>query len=108
MTSAEIDVEMACPLKTACFPHETHEYDPNRHCLIERLSKYMITREEARTKFSEYRNAQGLHDEVYTDGIKFSSSGHQPPFPECEALSNKDTRVRFCWVISHCGIEGKR
>ena len=23
------------------------------------------------------------------------------------ALSDKGTRVRFCWVPSHCGIEGK-
>ena len=34
MTSAEIDVEMACPLKTPTFPTGTHEYDPKKHSLI--------------------------------------------------------------------------
>ena len=72
MTSAEIDVEMVCPLKTQSFPPGTHEYDPKKHCLIEGVSKYMITREEAWAKFSEYRNAQGPHDEVYTDGSKIN------------------------------------
>ena len=28
----------------------------------------MISREEAQAKFSEYREVQGPHDEVYTDG----------------------------------------
>ena len=35
-----------------------------------RGSKCMITREEAQAKFREYRDAQGPHDEVYTDGSK--------------------------------------
>ena len=30
----------------------------------------MITREEAQAKFREYPDAQGPHDEVYTDGSK--------------------------------------
>ena len=46
MTSAEIDVGTVCPLKTPTFPPGTHEYDPNRHSLIEGVSKCMITREE--------------------------------------------------------------
>ena len=32
----------------------------------------MITSEKAQAKFSEYRNAQGPHDEVYTDGSKIN------------------------------------
>ena len=47
MTSAEIDIETVCPLKTPTFPPGTHEYDPKRHSLIEGVSKCMITREEA-------------------------------------------------------------
>ena len=86
MTSAEIDIETVCPLKTPTFPPGTHEYDPKRHSLIEGVSKCMITREESRAKFREYREAQGPPDEVYTDRSKIDesegSSGHQPPFSE--------------------------
>ena len=46
----------------------------------------MITREETQVKFREYHDAQGLHDEVYTDESKINegggSNGHKPPFPE--------------------------
>ena len=70
MTSAEIDTETVCPLKTPNFPPGTHEYDPKRHSLIEGVSKCMISREEAQAKFREFRDAQGPHDEVYTDGSK--------------------------------------
>ena len=70
MTSAGIDVETVCPLKTPTFPPGTHEYDPKRHSLIEGVSKCMTTREEAQAKFREYHNAQGAHDEVYTDESK--------------------------------------
>ena len=72
MTSAEIDPEMVCPLKTPSFPPGTHDYDPKIHSLIEGVSKCMITSEEAQAKFSAYRNAQGPHDEVYTDGSKIN------------------------------------
>ena len=72
MTSAEIDIETVCPLKTPTFPPGTHEYDPKKHSLIEGVSKCMITREEAQAKFKEYRDAQGPHDEVYTDGSKIN------------------------------------
>ena len=69
MTSAEIDIETVCPLKTPTFPPGTHEYDPKRHSLIEGVSKCMITIEEAQAKFREYHDAQRLH-EVNTDGSK--------------------------------------
>ena len=72
LTSAEIDAEMVCPLKIPSFPPGTYEYDPKRHSLIEGVSKCIITREEARTKFNEYHNALGQHDEVYTDGSKIN------------------------------------
>ena len=35
----------------------------------------MISRQEAQAKFSEYREAQGSHDEVYTDGSEMNESG---------------------------------
>ena len=87
MTSAEINAELVCPLRTPNFPPETHDYDPKRHDLIEWVSKCMISGQEAQAKFNEYREAQGSHDEVYTDGAKMNekvggSGGHQPPFPE--------------------------
>ena len=53
MTSAKIDIETVCPLKTPTFPPGTHEYDSKKHSLIEGVS-----------------DAQGSHDEVYTDGSK--------------------------------------
>ena len=72
VTSAEIDVETVCPLKTPTFLPGKHEYDPKRHSLIEGVSKCMITKEEAQAEFREYRDAQGPHDEVYTDGSKIN------------------------------------
>ena len=183
MRSAEIDIETVCPLRTPTFPPGTHEYEPKRHSLIEGVSKCMITREEAQAKFREYLDAQGPHDEVYTDGSKidkrvgaaavinrhfqngettcrqlskrlpnnsttFAAEAtaitlalncyqHMDPVQHnvviysdsmsclqgiegedtnnpliCQimnllwALSDKGTCVRFCWVPSHCGIEG--
>ena len=47
MTSAEINVELVCPLRTPNFPPGTHDYDPKRHDLIEGVSKCMITGQEA-------------------------------------------------------------
>ena len=61
------------PLITPSFPPGTHDYDPNRHNLIEGIvSKSMITRQEAQAKFNEYHETQGSHDEVYTDGSKMN------------------------------------
>ena len=68
MTSAEINAEMVCPLRTPNFPPGTRDYDPKRHDLIEGVSKCMISRQEAQVKFNEYHEAHGSHDEVYTDG----------------------------------------
>ena len=183
LTSAEINAEMVCPLKMPSFQPGTHEYNPERHSLIEGVSKFMITREEAPAEFHEYHNALGPHDEVYTDGSKINErvgaaaviyrhfqngettcrqlskrlpnngtifaaeamaitlaqDNHRYMDPVkhdvvvysdsmsclqaiegedtenpliCHimnllwALSDKGTCVRFCWVPSHCGIEG--
>ena len=183
LTSAEIDTEMVCPVRMPSFPPGTHEYDPERHSLIEGVSKFTITREEAQAKFHEYQNALGPHDKVYTDGSKINErvgaaavinrhfqngemtcrqlskrlpnnstifaaeataitvalgyyrymdlvkhdivvysdsmsclqaiEGEDTENPLiCHimnllwALSDKGTRVRICWVPSHCGIEG--
>ena len=43
MTSTEINVELAYPLRALSFPYGTHKYDPKRHSLIERVIKCMIT-----------------------------------------------------------------
>ena len=72
MTSAEINAELVCPLRTPNFPPGTHHYDPKRHDLIEGVSKCMISRQEAQAKFNEFREALGSHDEVYTDGSKMN------------------------------------
>ena len=72
MTSAEINAKLVCPLRTPNFPPGTHDYDPKRHDLIEGVSKCMISTQEAQAKFNEFREAQGSHDEVYTDGSKMN------------------------------------
>ena len=183
MTSTEINAELVCPLRTPNFPPGTHDYDPKRHNLIEGVSKCMISRQEALAKFDEFREAQGSHDEVYTDGSKINERvgaaavinrnfqngettcrqlskrlpdnstifaaeataislalnyyQHMGPVHHdvvvysdsmsclqaiegedtenpfiCHimnllwSLSDKGTRVRFCWVPSNCGIDG--
>ena len=88
MTFAEINAELFCTLRTPNFPPGTHDYDPKRHDPNKGVSKCMICGQAAQAKFNELREAQGSHDEVYTDGSKNNerahggSSGHQPPFPE--------------------------
>ena len=74
MTSAEINAELVSPLRTPNFPPGTHDYDPKRHDLIEGVGKCMISRQEVQAKFNEYREAQGSHDEVYTDGSKMNET----------------------------------
>ena len=183
MTSAEINAELVCPLRTLNFPPGTHDYDPKRHDLIKWVSKCMISGQEAQAKFNEFREAQRSHDEVYTDGSKINEKVGAAPvinrhfqngettcrqlskrLPDnstifaaeataislalnyyqhmgpvhhdvvvysnsmsclqaiegedtekpfiCHimnllwSLSDKGTRVRFCWVRSHCGIDG--
>ena len=80
MASAEINA------KLVSFPPGTQYYDPKRHDLIEGVSKCMNSIGEAQAKFNEYHEAQGSHDEVYTDGSKMNervggSGYHQLPFP---------------------------
>ena len=72
MTSAEINAELVCPLRTPNFPPGTHDYDPKRHDFIEVVSECMISGQEAQAKFNEFREAQGSHDEVYIDGSKMN------------------------------------
>ena len=181
MTSAEINAELVCPLRTPNSPPGTHDYEPKRHNLIEGVSKCMISGQEAQAKFNEYCEAKGSHDEVYTDGSKMNEKvgaaavinrhfqngettcrqlskrlpdnstifaaettaislalnyyQHMDPVHHdvvvysdsrsclqaiegedtenpfiCMnllwSLSDKGTSVRFCWVPSHCGIDG--
>ena len=180
VTSSEINAELVCPWGHPTFHHD---YDPKRHDLIEGVSKCMISRQEAQAKFNEYREAQGLHDEVYTDGSKMNEKVGAAAVINCHfqngettcrqlskwlpdnstifaaeataislalnyyqhmdpvhhdvivysdsmsclqaiegedtensfichimnllwSLSDKGTRVRFCWVPSHRGIDG--
>ena len=84
---AEINAELVCPLRTRSFPPGTHAYDHKRDDLIEGVSKCMISRQETQAKFNEYRETQGSHDEVATDGSTMNerdwgSGGYQSPFPE--------------------------
>ena len=72
MTSAEINAELVWPLRTPNFPPGTHDYDHKRHNPIEGVSTCMISGQEAQAKFNEFREAQGSHDEVYTDGSKMN------------------------------------
>ena len=74
MTSAEINAELVCPLRTPNFPPGTHDYNPKRHDLIEGVGKCMISGQEAQAKFNEFREAQGSLDEVYTDGSKMNET----------------------------------
>ena len=112
MTSAAINDELVCPLRTPNFPPGTHDYDPKRHDLIEGISKCMISGQEAQAKFNEFREAQGSHDEVYTDGSKMNESGgsggHQLPFPEWwdnlppTVQETAKQQHHLCsWVYSH-------
>ena len=183
MTSAEINAELVCPLRTPNFPPGTHDYDPKRQNLIEGVSKCMISRQEALAKFDEFSWSPritwwSLYWWLQNERESGGSGGHQPPFPEwwdnlpptvqktarqqhhlccwgyshqsgtellpthgpspswcgsllwlnvlfagnwgedtenpfiCHimnllwSLSDKGTHVRFCWVPSHCGING--
>ena len=183
MTSAEINAELVCPLRIPNFPPGTHDYDPRRHDLIEGVSKCMISGQEAQAKFNEFHEAQGSHDENYTDGSKMNERVGAAAVINCHfqngettcrqlskrlpdnstifaaeataislalnyyqhmgpvhhdvvvysdsmsclqaiegedtenpfichimnllwSLSDKGTHVRFCWVPSHCGIDG--
>ena len=72
MTSADINAELVCPLRTPNFPPGKHDYNPRRDDLIEGVSKSMISRQESQAEFGEYHEAQGSHDEVYTDGSKMN------------------------------------
>ena len=56
MTSAEINAELVCPLRTPNFPPAKHDYDPKRHDLIGGVSKCMISRQEAQAKFNEHKD----------------------------------------------------
>ena len=181
-TATEINAELVCPL-TSNFPPGMHDYDPKRYDLIEGVSNCMISRQEAQSRFNEYREVKGSQDEFYTDGSKMNGrvgaaavinrhfqngettcrqvskrlpdnstifaaeaiaislalnyyrhmglvhhdaviysgsmsclqaiegEGIEKPFI-CHImsllwlLSDIGTHVRFCWIKSHCGIEG--
>ena len=72
MTSAEINDELVCPLRTPNFPAGMHDYDPKGRNLIDGVSKCIISIHEAQAKFNEYHETQGSHDEVYTDGSQMN------------------------------------
>ena len=55
IASAEINAELVCPVLTPNFPPGTQDYDPEKHNLIEGVSKGMISIQEAQAKFNEYR-----------------------------------------------------
>ena len=112
MTSAEINAKLVCPLTTPNFPPGTYDYDPKRHDLIEGVSKCMISGQEARAKFNYFREAQGSHDEVYTDGSKMNekvgaaaviNSSTLTQCPVCRQLRVKTPRTlsfAISWTYS--------
>ena len=103
MTSADINAELVCPLRTPNFPPGTHNYDPKRHDLIEGVSKCMNSRQEAQAKFNEFREALGSHDEVYTQTqgkksferveITPSDIPNQAPTPRTKVLLDRSGSV---------------
>ena len=72
MASAEIDAKLVCPLRIPAFPPGTHNFNPKRHNLMEGVNNCMISRPVAQTKFREYQETLGSHDEVFTDGSKMN------------------------------------
>ena len=69
MTSTEICVHLVCPLRTPSFSPGTHEYDLKRY---EGARNCMITTERKGSSQIQYRNAQGMHGEIYSDGSKIN------------------------------------
>ena len=59
-------------MRTPNFRPELPDYDPMRDDLIEGVSKYMISGQEAQTRFNDYREAQLSNEEVYTDDSKMN------------------------------------
>ena len=67
-----------CLLETGKYPLQ----NIRKHCLchvhsvvvisLQTVSKFMISGQEVQTKFNEYHEAQGPHDEVNTDGSKMN------------------------------------
>ena len=110
MTSAEINAELVCPLRTPNFPPGTHDYAPKRHDLIEGVSKCMISGQEAQAKFNEYRETKESHDEVYTYGSKMNEKvgaaavinrHFQNGETTCRQLSKRQQHHLCSWGYSH-------
>ena len=70
MKDAEINTSRICTSVLPDLPPGTHGYDPENDKLIEGVSKVDISSIHAKSKFLEYLDEQGNHDEVYTDGSK--------------------------------------
>ena len=111
MTSAEIDAELFCPLRTPNFPPGTHDYDPKAHDRIEGVSECMISGKEAQAKFNEFREAQewwSLHWWLQNERESGGSGGHQPPFqewwdnlPPTVQKTARQQHYHFSWGYSH-------
>ena len=66
MASPEINVELVCPQKISNFRPGIYDYDAKRHNLIWRVTKCMISSQEAHTKFNKYCKTIGSQD-VYSE-----------------------------------------
>ena len=73
MASAEINVELVCPLKISSFRPGIYDYGAKRHNLIWGVSKCMISSQEAHAKF-KYCKTIGSQD-VYSDDYKLNEWG---------------------------------
>ena len=72
MASAEIGAKSVCPLRMPAFPPGTHNYNPQRHNLIEEVNNCMISWPKAQAKFRKYLETLGSHNKVFTDGSKIN------------------------------------
>ena len=68
MKESHTDTSKIRPLDIPDLPLGTHAFDPESDNLIEGVTKVEISSSHAKSKFQEYQDEQGHHDEVYTDG----------------------------------------
>ena len=82
-----------------------------------RVCKFMISRPEAQAKFNDYDEAQGSHDEVYTDGFwmnrvgavaivkyHFRNDGHNL-LPICQNTARQQNHICSWGCSHHSGTE---
>ena len=97
MKEAHTDTSKIRPLDIPDLPLGTHAFDPESDNLIEGVTKVEISSSHAKSKFQEYQDEQGHHDEVYTDG---SQDQHWAP----TYVSYNESSVETEWQGHPCEI----